>query len=161
MKNAKKSFHQFAAIGIEEDGTIKVKAKFMFPLMEEGDQYLFLSEDYDMLLELYGEEAMLYKLENAQGTVSTIEKTVKYKCRLTNLPIGLGNGNAYQLYCLFSPNLRMYFDVDRRDQAWVIKEASEDKQIVRKIPKTLLAYNKYNQDEILQQTKFMCWNTTS
>ena len=75
----------------------------MFPRLEEGDQYLFLSEDYDMLLELYGEEAMLYRLDNAQGTVSTIEKKVVYQCRLTNLPIGLGNGNAYQLYCLFSP----------------------------------------------------------
>ena len=114
----------------------------MFPRLEEGDQYLFLSEDYDMLLELYGEEAMLYRLENAPGSTSLIEKKVVYQCRLTNLPIGLGNGNAYQLYCLFSPNLRMHFDVDRRDQAWVIREATEEKHIIRKIPKTLLAYNK-------------------
>ena len=64
----KKNFHQFAAISVDKDGEIKVRAKFIFPRLREGDQYLFLSEDYNMLLELYGEEAMLYRLENKQGT---------------------------------------------------------------------------------------------
>ena len=125
-----------------------VKAKFEFPRMLEGDQYLFLSEDFDMLLELYSGEAMLYRLENTLGTV---DKTVVYKRRLMSLPIGYVNGNAYQLYCLFSPNLTMHFDVDPRDQCWIIRDATKDKpNRLRKIPQTLIAFNKWNPNQILE-----------
>lgn len=32
--NIKKSFHQFAAIGMDKDGKIDVKARFVFPRLE-------------------------------------------------------------------------------------------------------------------------------
>ena len=53
------------AIGVnQENGQIEVKVKFKFPrlLQDKIDQYLFLSDDFTKLMEVHGEEAMLYEL---------------------------------------------------------------------------------------------------
>ena len=74
-----------------------------------------------MVLELTGEEALLYELQNNPNQDDPDQKEVKYIGRLNNLPIGHCNGNAYQIYCLFSPDLRMHLDVDSSDQTWVVR----------------------------------------
>ena len=90
---------------------------------------------------------MIYSLDEVAGRD---KKNAIFERRLTNLPIGLGNGNAYQIYCLFSPDLTMHFEVDPTDQTWIVRSSGEGDHTLYKIPQTLMTYNQYNQDEILQ-----------
>ena len=120
LEDVDKEFHNFAAVGLDKDGGITILTQFVFPRLKEQDidQYLFLSKDLDMVLELTGEEAQLYELVAQTGSDV---KEAKYLRRLANLPIGHCNGNAFQIYCLFSPDLKMHLDVDSSDQTWVVR----------------------------------------
>ena len=134
-------------MGLDANDNIEVKVRFNFPRLGKGDQYLFLSEAFDKLLQLHEEEAILYELFTLAGTD---KKDVKFVRRLSNLPIGLGKGNAYQVYCLFSPDFTMHFDVDPTDQTLIVRSTGEDEETIYKIPQTLITYNKLNADAILQ-----------
>ena len=127
QKNAllaiKKTYHQFVAIGVnQENGQIEVKVKFKFPrlLQDKIDQYLFLSDDFTKLLEVHGEEAMLYELSKQYNTD---EAEVNFINRVARLPIGLCNHDVFQLYCLFSPDLTLHLDVSPSDLTWIVREA--------------------------------------
>ena len=40
------------AVGLSEDGEMEVKVHFAFPRVLENEQHLFLSKDYDRLLDI-------------------------------------------------------------------------------------------------------------
>ena len=150
-----KSVHNFVAIGIDpEDDSIEVKVKFTFPRLLNSSQYLFLSDDYRKLLEIHGEEACLYELV----VMPSKHMKVVFKCRLPRLPFGICNNDVFQMYSLFSPDLTKHLDVNPNDYTWIVREADTG-DVFFKVPPTFLTYNPKKPEQIMQQTRFMCWNT--
>jgi len=62
------------------------------------------------------------------------------------------------MYCLFSPDLSKHLDVNPNDFTWIVREAATG-EVFFKVPPTFLTYNSKKPEQIMQQTRFMCWNT--
>jgi len=43
---------------------------------------------------------------------SGLKATLHYLGRVNHLPFGIFDGDAYQLFCLFSPNFEKHIDAD-------------------------------------------------
>ena len=78
----------------DSDGQMEVKHKFVFPrhLEQKDDQHLFISKDFTKLLEVHGEEAIIYKLQDESGERPS---SVKFVGEVAHLPTGLCNGDVY------------------------------------------------------------------
>ena len=54
-----KSFHTFVALGLNQQEQVEVQVEFVFPRLLENCQHIFLSDNYERLLEIVDDEASI------------------------------------------------------------------------------------------------------
>ena len=71
------------------------------------------------MLELTGKDNYLYKVK----AVNAEQKKVKVSPirKLVRLPKNLIDGDAFSLYCMFSPSLKRCIDLDLKSEQFVIR----------------------------------------
>ena len=104
---------------------MEVKVRFVFPKLEEEEQDVFLSDDFNRIIILGINEARVYELE-AVG-IKGIKRNLKFIGRMPRLPLGICDGDPFQMVCLFSPDFTMHLDIDPVDQTFLVRVADTGK----------------------------------
>ena len=71
------------------------------------EQHLFFSESLDKMLEIQGNNCFLYTIVK-----SGKEAKMNLLARLPKMPVNIVDGDAYSLFCLFSPDMEKFIDFD-------------------------------------------------
>ena len=71
------------------------------------------------------------------------------------MPVNIVDGDAYSLYCLFSPDMSKFIDFDLHSRAYVIRDTLSN-MIVFTISNEFLSLPAREKD-IITQVKFIAW----
>lgn len=74
------------------------------------------------------------------------------------VPVQLCDGDLFQLYCLFSPDLQYFIDIDPTERTWVVRNTNDDK-IHFRIPLTFLTLDTRSLKGMILQARFMAWTS--
>jgi len=151
LKTIQKTFHHFLVIALDEMGEVVVRKKFVYPRYHDREQHLFVSQDFSRLLEITSDQASICLLE---------DKGVRFEGYVSRLPVGIYDGNIEQLFCLFSPDFTKHIDTEPTIGQWVIRESLSG-DVHFKIPATFLCLDSRNRIKVMQQTKFMAWESNN
>ena len=82
------------------------------------------------------------------------------KFKMAKVPANILDGDAHSLYCLFSPDMKHYLDIDLQREEFVIKETTNPETIVYSIPNDLLPMPR-DEAELITQVKFIAWENNN
>ena len=105
------------------------------------------------MLEIQGSNCFLYTIYRPRQ--GDLDARMNLLARLPRMPVNLVDGDAYSLYCLFSPNMEKFIDFDLKCKAYVIRDTITN-AIVYTISNQFLSLPKKEQD-IITQVKFIAW----
>ena len=105
------------------------------------------------MLEIQGNNCFLYKVSKSGSPMRQDE--VNLLARLPRMPVNIVDGDAYSLYCLFSPDMSKFIDFDLHSRAYVIRDTISN-MIVFTISNEFLSLPGKEQD-IITQVKFIAW----
>ena len=151
--NLKKSYHQYKLVNITSPRTIETCLKFIFPKIHGIEQHIFFSEGLDKLLEIQGNNCFLYSIKRNKSPEKQDE--ISLLARLPRMPVNIVDGDAYSLYCLFSPDMSKFIDFDLHSRSYVIRDTISN-MIVFTISNEFLSLPAREQD-IITQVKFIAW----
>jgi len=128
LRNLDKTFHEFKLLRINDRKKIETRLTFEFPKTLQQEQHLLFQRDLSIddeetkedrvkVLEITSDTAFLYECVTSSGERTRIE----FVKRLSRLPVNLAEFDAYNLYCLFSPDMKEYIDVDTQKKRFVVR----------------------------------------
>ena len=72
------------------------------------------------MLEIQDDSCFMYSVKKSGSPVRQDE--ISLLTRLPRMPVNLVDGDAYSLYCLFSPDMTKFIDFDLSSRAYVIRD---------------------------------------
>jgi len=105
------------------------------------------------MLEVQGSNCYIYDIFRVRK--GELDARMNLEARIPSMPVNLVDGDAYSLFCLFSPNMSKFIDFDLQKNSYVVRNTNSNK-IEYRISNSFLSLPKEEQ-EIITQAKFIAW----